>query len=124
MSTSTYPVYRRRGGLGRLVGWADDFMSWFLYGHETWLVAVLKGVPLFLFVYFLMTYVPNYVYYLITVELPFLRLERRPRLPRRQRVSAAATSRCSSSSPSASRRPAAGVASGGRSSASSSGSTT
>ena len=74
MTTGTYPVYRRRGGLGRLVGWADDFMSWFLYGHETWLVAVLKGVPLFLFVYFLMTYVPNYVYYLITVELPFLRL--------------------------------------------------
>ena len=35
MSTGTYPVYRRRGGLGRLVGWADDFMSWFLYGHET-----------------------------------------------------------------------------------------
>ena len=56
------------------VGWVDDFMSWFLYGHETWLVAVLKGVPLFLFVYFLMTYMPNYVYYLITVELPFLRL--------------------------------------------------
>ena len=27
-------------------------MSWFLYGHETWLVAVLKGVPLFLFMYF------------------------------------------------------------------------
>jgi hypothetical protein len=71
---STYPVYRRRGGVGRLLGWSDDFMSWFLYGHETWLVAVLKGVPLFLFVYFLMTYVPNYVYYLVTVELPFLRL--------------------------------------------------
>jgi hypothetical protein len=71
---STYPVYRRRGGLGRLLAWGDDFMSWFLYGHETWLVAVLKGVPLFLFVYFLMTYVPNYIYYLVTVELPFLRL--------------------------------------------------
>ena len=70
---STYPVYRRRGGVGRLLSWSDDFMSWFLYGHETWLVAVLKGVPLFLFVYFLMTYVPNYVYYLVTVELPFLR---------------------------------------------------
>src|ERR671915_249797 len=70
---STYPVYRRRGGVGRLLSWSDDFMSWFLYGHETWLVAVLKGVPLFLFVYFLLTYVPNYVYYLITVELPFLR---------------------------------------------------
>jgi hypothetical protein len=70
---STYPAYRPRGGVNRLLGWADDFMSWFLYGHETWLVAVLKGVPLFLFVYFLLTYVPNYVYYLITVELPFLR---------------------------------------------------
>jgi hypothetical protein len=71
--TTTYPTYRPRGGITRLFGWADDFMSWFLYGHETWLVAVLKGVPLFLFVYFLMTYVPNYVYYLLTVELPFLR---------------------------------------------------
>jgi hypothetical protein len=74
MSTSTYPAYRPRGGINRLLGSADDFMSWFLYGHETWLVAVLKGVPLFLFIYFLMTYVPNYIYYLATVELPFLRL--------------------------------------------------
>ena len=73
MSTTSYPVYRPRGGINRLLGSADDFMSWFLYGHETWLVAVLKGVPLFLFVYFMLTYVPNYVYYLITVELPFLR---------------------------------------------------
>lgn len=70
---STYPAYRPRGGVNRLLGWADDFMNWFLYGHETWLVAVLKGVPLFLFVYFMLTYVPNYVYYLLTVELPFLR---------------------------------------------------
>jgi hypothetical protein len=74
MSTGTYPVYRPRGGINRLLASSDDFMSWFLYGHETWLVAVLKGVPLFLFIYFLMTYVPNYVYYLVTVELPFLRL--------------------------------------------------
>jgi hypothetical protein len=74
MSTTSYPVYRPRRGLGRLLASADDFMSWFLYGHETWLVAVLKGVPLFLFVYFLLTYIPNYVYYLITVEIPFLRL--------------------------------------------------
>jgi hypothetical protein len=74
MSTGAYPVYRPRGGINRLLGSADDFMNWFLYGHETWLVAVLKGVPLFLFIYFLMTYVPNYVYYLVTVELPFLRL--------------------------------------------------
>ena len=70
---STYPAYRPRGGMTRLLGWADDFMSWFLYGHETWLVAVLKGVPLFLFVYFMLTYIPNYVYYLLTVEIPFLR---------------------------------------------------
>jgi hypothetical protein len=73
VSTTSYPVYRPRGGINRLFGWADDFTSWFLYGHETWLVAVLKGVPLFLFVYFMLTYVPNYVYYLITVEIPFLR---------------------------------------------------
>jgi hypothetical protein len=75
MSTGTYPAYRPRGGINRLLSSSDDFMSWFLYGHETWLVAVLKGVPLFLFIYFLMTYVPNYVYYLVTVELPFLRLD-------------------------------------------------
>jgi len=71
---SAYPVYRQRGGVSRLLGWADDFMSWFLYGHETWLVAVLKGVPLFLFMYFAIFYVSNYIYYLVTVELPFLRL--------------------------------------------------
>lgn len=70
---STYPGYRPRTGVNRLFSAADDFMSWFLHGHETWLVAVLKGVPLFLFVYFLLTYVPNYAYYLATVELPFLR---------------------------------------------------
>lgn len=70
---STYPVYRPRGGVNRLLGWADDFMNWFLYGHETWLVAVLKGVPLFLFLYFSLFYLSNYVYYLVTVELPFLR---------------------------------------------------
>lgn len=70
---STYPTYRPRGGLNRLLGWADDFMNWFLYGHETWLVAVLKGVPLFLFLYFSLFYLSNYVYYLVTVELPFLR---------------------------------------------------
>jgi hypothetical protein len=70
---STYPVYRPRGGMSRLLGWADDFMSWFLYGYETWLVALLKGVPLFLFIYFVIFYLPNYLYYLVTVEIPFLR---------------------------------------------------
>ena len=73
MSTTSYPVYRPRGVFTRTLTTADDFTSWFLHGHETWLVAVLKGVPLFLFVYFLLTYVPNYIYYLITVEIPFLR---------------------------------------------------
>ena len=72
MSTS-YPVYRSRGGASRLLGRTDEFTSWFLYGHETWLVAVLKAVPMFLFVYFLLAYIPNYMYYLITVEIPFLR---------------------------------------------------
>lgn len=72
MSTA-YPSYRRRGGLTRRLDSIDDFMSWLLYGHETWLVAVIKGVPLFLYVYFLLTYVPNYVYYLLTVEIEFLR---------------------------------------------------
>lgn len=73
MSAANYPVYRRRGGMSRLLGWSDDFMNWFLYGYETWLVAVLKGVPLFLFMYFVLFYISNYVYYLVTVELPFLR---------------------------------------------------
>jgi hypothetical protein len=72
MSTS-YPVYRSRGGISRVLGNTDEFTSWFLYGHETWLIAVLKAVPLFLFVYFLLAYIPNYLYYLITVEIPFLR---------------------------------------------------
>lgn len=53
-----------------LLAQVDDFMSWLLYGYETWLIAVLKGVPLFLYVYFLLTYVPNYVYYGITQYLP------------------------------------------------------
>jgi hypothetical protein len=73
MSSSQYPAYRPRGGFTRLLSGADDFTSWFLYGHETWLVAVLKGVPLFLFMYFVLFYVSNYIYYLVTVEIPFLR---------------------------------------------------
>jgi hypothetical protein len=70
---TTYPSYRPRGGFSRLLSGSDDFTSWFLYGYETWLVALLKGVPMFLFVYFLLAYVPNYVYYLVTVHIPFLR---------------------------------------------------
>lgn len=73
MSTTSYPTYRPRGGVSRLIGWSDDFMSWMLFGHETWLVAVLKAVPLFLFLYFVLFYISNYIYYLVTVEIPFLK---------------------------------------------------
>ncbi len=68
MSAARYRPRRRRG-LGGLVGTVDDFMSWLLYGYETWLVALIKGVPLFIFVYFLITYLPNYIYYLVTQYL-------------------------------------------------------
>jgi hypothetical protein len=70
--TSGYSLPRRRGKLTRALAFVEDFMNWLLYGRETWLVAVLKGVPLFLFVYFLLMYIPNYAYYLTTVVIPFL----------------------------------------------------
>ena len=54
----------------------DDFMNWLLYGEETWLVAVLKAVPLFFFMYFLLFYIPNYVYYAITLYIPFLQFSK------------------------------------------------
>ena len=73
MSTPYLPAPRRRGPLSMAAS-VDDFMSWMLYGSETWLVAVLKGVPLFLFMYFLLFYIPNYVYYAITLYIPFLKL--------------------------------------------------
>ncbi|HEX2140735.1 MAG TPA: hypothetical protein VHK28_00485 [Candidatus Limnocylindria bacterium] len=63
----TYQPPRRRGPVLRLFRGVDDFTSWMLYGYETWLVAVLKGVALFLFMYFLLFYVPNYVYYAVTL---------------------------------------------------------
>jgi hypothetical protein len=62
----TYRTTRPRGIL-RLAGETDDFMNWMLYGYESWLVAVLKAVPLFLFMYFLVFYIPNYVYYALTL---------------------------------------------------------
>jgi hypothetical protein len=70
MTTGYAP--RRRGRLTRGLAFVEDFMNWLLYGRETWLVAVLKGVPLFLFVYFLLMYIPNYAYYLTTTVIPFL----------------------------------------------------
>ncbi len=64
--TAQYRRVRRRGLIGQGLAFVEDFMSWFLYGTETWLVAVLKGVPLFFYAYFLLAYVPNYAYYLFT----------------------------------------------------------
>lgn len=71
--TNAYRVPPRRGVVVRGLAFVDDFMNWLLYGHETWLVALLKAIPLFLYVYFLLTYVPNYVYYLSTQYIPFLK---------------------------------------------------
>ncbi|HET6820416.1 MAG TPA: hypothetical protein VFH98_07675 [Candidatus Limnocylindria bacterium] len=77
MSTAYLPATaRRRRGLGGVIGSIDDFMSWLLYGQESWLVAVLKGVPLFLFMYFLLFYIPNYVYYALTLYIPFLKFSK------------------------------------------------
>jgi len=71
--SANYRVSRPRGPLAAPLALVDDFMNWFLFGYETWLVALLKGVPLFIYVYFLLTYVPNYVYYLVTQYIPFLK---------------------------------------------------
>jgi hypothetical protein len=76
MTAAYLPTSRRRGGLLRLIGGVDDFMSWMLYGQETWLVAVLKGLPLFLFMYFLLFYIPNYIYYGLTLYIPFLKFSK------------------------------------------------
>ena len=57
---------RRRSLFQQSLIFVEDFMNWFLYGSETWVVALLKGVPIFLYVYFLLTYIPNYVYYAVT----------------------------------------------------------
>lgn len=63
----TYLPPPRRGLVVRAARGIDEFTSWLLYGYETWLVAVLKAVPLFLFMYFLMFYIPNYIYYAVTL---------------------------------------------------------
>jgi hypothetical protein len=69
---TTYALPRRRGLFARLIGQGDDFSTWLLFGSETWLIATLKGVPLFLFLYWLFTYVPNSIYYGVTLYIPFL----------------------------------------------------
>ena len=65
--TTAYLPPPRRGPLVSALRSVDDFTSWLLYGYETWLVAVLKAVPLFLFMYFLIFYIPNYIYYGMTL---------------------------------------------------------
>src|SRR3970282_1576295 len=65
--TTAYLPPPRRGPLVRAARSVDDFTAWLLYGYETWLVAVLKAVPMFLFMYFLIFYIPNYVYYAVTL---------------------------------------------------------
>lgn len=65
--TSGYQIPTRRGAAIRLASGIDDFMNWLQFGYETWLLAVLKAVTLFLFMYFLLFYVPNYVYYAVTL---------------------------------------------------------
>ncbi len=69
--SNAYTVPPRRDLVARLTREMDDFMSWMLYGSETWLVALLKGVPLFLFVYFVLGYIPNYAYTITTQYLGF-----------------------------------------------------
>jgi hypothetical protein len=69
--SSAYTVPPRRDLVSRLAGEIDDFMSWMLYGAETWLVALLKGVPLLLFFYFVLGYVPNYANTITTLYLGF-----------------------------------------------------
>ena len=59
----------RRGAIVGAARGIDEFTSWMLFGYETWLVAVLKAVPLFLFIYFLIFYIPNYVYYAVTLYI-------------------------------------------------------
>jgi hypothetical protein len=66
---SAYTVPPRRDLASRVARQLDDFASWLLFGSETWLVALLKGVPLFLFIYFVLDYIPNYAYYATTVYL-------------------------------------------------------
>jgi len=69
--SNAYTVPPRRDLVARLTREVDDFMSWMLYGSETWLVALLKGVPLLLFFYFVLGYIPNYFYTITTQYLGF-----------------------------------------------------
>ena len=67
----SYSIPPRRDFISRATREIDDFMSWLLYGQETWLVALLKGVPLLLFIYFALGYIPNYANTITTLYLGF-----------------------------------------------------
>jgi len=69
--TNAYTIPPRRDLISRVAREIDDFMSWMLYGQETWLVALLKGVPLLLFMYFVLGYIPNYANTIVTLYLGF-----------------------------------------------------
>ena len=69
--SNAYTVPPRRDLVTRVTREVDDFMSWMLYGSETWLVGLMKGVPLFLFIYFALGYVPDYSYTIATAWLGF-----------------------------------------------------
>lgn len=62
---------RRRGRPMQVIGFLDDFTRWLLFGRETWLIALFKGVPLFFFLYFILFYVPDFVFWLVTLPRPF-----------------------------------------------------
>jgi hypothetical protein len=69
--TNAYTIPPRRDLISRVAREIDDFMSWMLYGQESWLVALMKGVPLLLFMYFVLGYIPNYAYTITTLYLGF-----------------------------------------------------
>jgi len=67
--SAPYSVPPRRDAVIRALRWIDDYMNWMLFGSETWLVALLKGVPYFLYLLFLVGHVPNFSYLLTTLYL-------------------------------------------------------
>ncbi|HLE58416.1 MAG TPA: hypothetical protein VJA85_02095 [Candidatus Limnocylindria bacterium] len=65
--TSPYRPPVRRDAVARLARGIDEFMSWFMYGTETWPVALIKGGAFFLFMLFVLGHIPNLFYLLTTV---------------------------------------------------------
>lgn len=67
--TSPYRPPARRDSVARLARGIDEFMSWFMYGTETWPVALIKGGAFFLFMIFVVGHIPNLAYLLTSVYL-------------------------------------------------------